>query len=135
MGTLVLMNPQVVINSVDLTTHVDQVSIQQKLVDLDVTTFGSTSKMHAAGLSDNMFTISFFQDYAASSVDATISPLVGGTTTVTVKPVNAATTTVNPAYTFTAVVLEWRPLDGKAGDAVKMNVSWPISGAVTRLTS
>jgi hypothetical protein len=114
------------VNSVDLSTHIDQCTIEQMYADVDVSTFGTTSKLHAAGLSDNKVTLNFLQDYAAASVDATIFPLVGLTTSVSVQPVSGATSTVNPVYTFTAVVLQWKPLDSKA------SVTWPISGNVVR---
>lgn len=132
MGSLILTNPKIVINSVDLTVHVDQVTIEQNYADIDVSTFGTTSKLHLAGLSDNKFTISFLQDFALGSVDATIFPLVGGTTAVSVQPVNAATSSTNPVYTFTAVVLDWKPIDAAVGAVSKIAASWPISGAVTR---
>lgn len=129
---LILVNPKIVINSVDLTNRIDMVTIEQMYTDVDVSTFGTTSKQHAAGLSDNKFTLEFTQDFSAASVDATIFPLVGLTTTVAVLPVNAATSSVNPSYTFTVVVLQWKPLDGKVGDASKVSVVWPISGNVVK---
>ncbi len=135
MSTLVLFNPRVVINSVDLSGHIDMVTIDETLVDLDVTTFGNTAKRHAAGLSDNKFTLEFLQDFAASSVYATIQPLVGTSTNIIVQPVKDTTTMTNPAFTFTAWVLQWKLLDGKAGDVSKASVSWPIDGVVTVLTS
>lgn len=132
MSTLILLNPKITVNAVDLTTHVEMCTIDQQYADVDVSTFGTTSKLHAAGLSDNKFTVNFLQDYAAASVDATIFPLVGLTTAVTVQPVNGATSTVNPIYSFVCVVLQWKPLDGKVGDSSKASVVWPISGNVTR---
>lgn len=132
MSTLVLLNPTILINSVDLSSHIDSVTIEQLYADVDVSTFGTASKQHAAGLSDNKLTLNFLQDFAAASVDATIFPLVGGTTSFNIKPVAGATSTVNPAYTGTAVVLQWKPLDGKIGAAAVASVAWPISGNVTR---
>lgn len=133
--SLILTNPKITINSVDLTTHIDQITIEQNYADIDVSTFGTLSKLHLAGLSDNKFTVSFLQDYASGSVDATIFPLVGLTTNVAVLPVNAATSSVNPAYTFVVVVLDYKPLDAAVGAASKSAATWPISGVVNRLTS
>lgn len=132
MSTLVLTNAQIVINSVDLSSHVDTVTIEQNYADVDVSTFGTTSKQHAAGLSDNKLTLNFLQDFATASVDATIFPLVGLTTSFNIKPVASATSSTNPAYTGTVVVLQWKPLDGKIGAAAVASVAWPISGNVTR---
>jgi hypothetical protein len=135
LASLILLNPQVVINSVDLTVHVDQITIESNLADIDVSTFGTASKLHLAGLSDNKFTISFLQDFAIGSVDQTIWPLVGGTTAVSVKPVNSATSSTNPAYTFVVVVLDWKPIDASVGAVSKIAASWPISGVITRNTT
>jgi hypothetical protein len=135
LGSLILTQPAIVINSIDLTTHIDQITIEQSYNDIDVSTFGTTSKLHLAGLSDNKFTISFLQDFANGSVDQTIFPLVGGTTSVSVKPTTNATSTVNPAYTFTVVVLDWKPIDATVGAVSKSAATWPITGNVTRATS
>ena len=135
MGSLILTQPAIVINSVDLTTHIDQITIEQSYNDVDVSTFGTTSKLHLAGLSDNKFTISFLQDFANGSVDQTIFPLVGGTTSVSVKPTTNATSSTNPAYTFTVVVLDWKPIDATVGAVSKSAATWPITGNVTRATS
>jgi hypothetical protein len=135
MGSLILTQPAIIINSVDLTTHIDQITIEQSYADVDVSTFGTTSKLHLAGLSDNKFTIAFLQDFANGSVDQTIFPLVGGTTSVSVKPTTNATSSTNPAYTFTVVVLDWKPIDATVGAVSKSAATWPITGNVTRATS
>jgi hypothetical protein len=135
LGSLILTQPAIVINSVDLTTHIDQITIEQSYADVDVSTFGTTSKLHLAGLSDNKFTVSFLQDFANGSVDQTIFPLVGGTTSVSVKPTTNATSSTNPAYTFTVVVLDWKPIDATVGAVSKSAATWPITGNVTRATS
>lgn len=135
MAVTVLTNPQIVINSVDLTNHVDTIKIDEKFADVDTTSFGSTSKTRVSGLGDHSVTINFQQDFAVSSVEATIFPLIGTTTSITVKPLNGATSTINPAYTFTVLVTEWTPLDAKVGSLVMANLTWPISGAITKATS
>jgi hypothetical protein len=135
MGKIVLVNAQVIVNSVDLSTWCDQVTLEETFADIDTTAFGQGAKTRVAGLGDHKFTAEFQQDYAGGAVDATISPLVGLTTSVTIKGVNAATSTTNPAYTFTVLVTQYKPLDGKVGDLSKTAVAWPISGTVTRATS
>jgi len=135
MAVTVITNPQIVINSVDLTNHIDTIKIDEKFADVDTTAFGSTSKTRVSGLGDHSVTLSFQQDFANSSVEATIYPLIGTTTSLSVKPLNATTSTVNPAYTFTVLVTDWTPLDGKVGALLQANVTWPVSGAITKATS
>ena len=132
MAITVLTNAQVIINSVDLSNRIDQVTIDTKVADIDVTTFGATARQHSGGLRDDSVTLEFFQDFALAEVDATIAPLIGTLTSINIKPVNAATSSVNPAYTGNVLVTEYKPLDGKVGDASKISVTWPCNGALTR---
>jgi hypothetical protein len=133
--SLVLTNPKIVINSVDLTSKIDSIHIESTANDLDSTTFGNTAKRHAVGLLDNKVSIEFLQDEALSSVEATIYPLIGSTCSMTVWPNGGTTSTTNPAYTFTVVVEQWLPLDGKVGELAKASITWPIDGTITKSNS
>ena len=103
---------------------------------VETTAFGSTARTRVAGLIDNSVTVEFQQDYAASSVEATIntsgSSLVGTTTTMVVKPNGSTTSATNPSYTFTVLVSEWSPLNGAVGELATASVTWPISGTITK---
>ena len=129
------LNAQVIINSVDLSNRVESVTLELASADVDVTTFGQTGKVRMGGLQDNKLTISFLQDFAAAEVDATISAMFNTTVPFNIKPVNGATSSTNPAYTGTVLVNDYKPMDGKIGDALKSAVTWPVSGAYTRATS
>lgn len=135
MAVQVFLNPQIVINSVDLTNRITQVTVEETYAAVDTTAFGATAKSVIAGLGDHKFSCDFQQDFAASEVEATIYPLVGTLTSITVKALNSTTTSTNPAYTFTVLVDDWKPLDGKVGDLLTSSVSWPISGGVTKAVS
>ena len=136
MAVTVLLNPQIVINSVDLTNRIDMVTLEETFADIDTTAFGGGgSKTRVAGLGDHKFTAEFQQDFASAEVEATIYPLVGQVTSITVKPLNAPTSSPNPAYTFSVLVVDWKPVDGKVGDLMKSSVTWPITGAVTKALS
>ena len=135
MAVQVFLNPQIVINSVDLTNRIDTASLDLTFADIDTTAFGATAKSRVAGLGDHKFGCEFQQDFAASEVEATVYPLVGTVTSITIKPLNAATSTVNPAYTFNVLVTDWHPVNGKVGDLLKSSVTWPISGGITKAFS
>jgi hypothetical protein len=102
---------------------------------VETTAFGNTAKTRVAGLADNSVSFEFHQDYATSSVEQTIYPLLGTAVTVSVKPVNTTTSTVNPQYAFSALVSEWTPLNGSVGELTTASVTWPISGAISKTTS
>lgn len=135
MARVVLTNPSITINSVDLTDHIAQVSIDISYDEVETTAFGNTFRTRVAGLGDATVGLSFHQDFATSNVEATIYPLLGTTTAVVVKPINTTTSTTSPAYSFTCLVTEWAPVSGSVGDLLTADVSWPISGTVTKATS
>lgn len=135
MSKIVLKNPIVTVNAIDLSDHISSVSLDIKYDTISVEAFGSTGKEYVAGLQDSQITMTLHQDFASSSVEATLWPLLGTTTTVTVKPVTGTTTTSNPLYTMTALVSEHQPVTGKVGELVAPSLTWKVSGSVTRTTT
>lgn len=135
MPKLVLTNPQITIAGVDLSNSISSVTLDTKYDIVETTAFGDTAKKRVAGLADNSISLEFFQDFAASNVEATIYPLLGTATTVVVKPVSTTTGSTNPSYTVSAVVSEWQPLKGGIGQLATASVTWPVSGAITKATS
>lgn len=135
MAKLVFNNPKITINSVDLTDRIAQVSLEMSFAEVETTAFGNSAVTRVAGLGDHTFTASFHQDFASSEVEQTIYPLLGTTTEITVKPVNITTATDNPLYTFTVLVTEWAPISGSVGELLTADVSWPVSGGVTKSNS
>lgn len=135
MAKIVLTNPSITINSVDLTSKIAQVSIDMSYDEVETTAFGDSFKTRVAGLGDASISLSFHQDFAAAATEATIYPLLGSTTTIVVKPTSAAVGSTNPSYTMTALVTEWSPLNGSVGELATADVTWPVSGTVTKATS
>ena len=136
MAKIVLTDAKVTINSVILSDHINNITIDTKYDIVETTGFSSTAaKTRVAGLADNTVTLDFMQDYAAANVEATIYPLIGSTTTVVIQPASTAVSTTNPTYTFTALVSEWQPLKGQIGSLATASVTWPITGAITKATS
>jgi len=135
MAKLVLTNPSITIGGVDLSDHINNVTLDTKYDIVETTAFGSTAKTRVAGLADNSVTIDFMQDFGASSVEATIYPILGTATSIVIKPVAGTTTTTNPQYTISAVVSEWQPLKGGIGQLATASVTWPVSGAITKALS
>ena len=135
MAKIVLTDAKVTINSVILSDHISNITIDTKDDIVETTAFGSSAKTRVAGLADNSVTLDFMQDFAASNVEATIYPLIGTTTTIVVQPTSATVSTTNPTYTFTALVSEWQPLKGGIGQLATASVTWPISGAIAKATA
>lgn len=136
MARIVLTNALVTVNAVDLSDLVASVTLNSSIDVVETTAFSSTAaRTRIGGLADNSISLEFHQDYASGEVEATIYPLIGTVTTVTVKPVNAATSATNPLYTASALVSEWTPLNGAVGELATASVTWPVSGAIVKTTS
>ncbi|GIH27613.1 hypothetical protein Aph01nite_59230 [Acrocarpospora phusangensis] len=135
MATFVYIDPVITINSVDLTDHITKATLKIDVEDKETTAFGSAWKTRLGGLKEGTVELEFNQDFAASEVDATIWPLLGSVTAITIKPTSGSTAATNPLYSGNVLVKEYAPLDGSVGDVAKTSVSWPTSGAVARATS
>ena len=139
MARIVLTNAYVTINAVNLSSYVTSVTLTTTDDVIETTAFGSSARTRIGGLGDNSVAIEFQQDYAASAVEATINAagasLVGTVTSIVVKPNGATTAADNPAYSFSALVSEWTPLNGAVGELATASVTWPISGEITKAVS
>jgi len=135
MAKFVLTNPEIEINSVSLADHVASVTVSESYSEVATTAFGDTAVTRIAGLGDHSVSLDFHEDFSASEVHATIYPLLSGTTTLVVKPVNDTTSSTNPSYTMTVLVTEWPLLNGAVGDLATASVTWPVSGSITVATS
>jgi len=136
MARIVLTNALVTVNAVDLSDYVASVTLNSSIDVVETTAFSSTAaRTRIGGLADNSISLEFHQDYASGEVEATIYPLIGTVTTVTVKPVNTATSASNPLYTASALVSEWTPLGGAVGELATASVTWPVSGAIVKTTA
>jgi hypothetical protein len=137
MARIVLNDAKVTINSVNLSDHIASVTINSSYDVVETTAFGSTAaKTRVAGLADHSVTLEFHQDFASSSVEATLntigSSLIGATTTIVCVPTSSAVSATNPSYTFTALCSEWTPINGSVGELATVSVTWPITGAITK---
>jgi len=133
MAKIVLTNALVTVNTVDLSDSVSSITLNSSIDVIETTGFSSTeARTRVGGLADNSISLEFHQDYASGEVETTIFPLIGDTTVVTVKAVNAATSATNPLYTMTCLVSEWTPLNGAVGELATASVTWPVSGAITK---
>ena len=136
MARIVLTNAGVTIGGVDLSDHVAQVELNRTFDEVETTAFGDGGRTRIAGLEDSSLTLSFHQDFAAASVEATVGPLFGGTAAFEVFPNGTGTpTATNPKYSGVVLLTEWSAVSGTVGDLLTVDVTWPISGTVTKATA
>lgn len=135
MAKLVLTDVTTTIGGTDYSANINQVEISVSADEVETTAFGSQWRTSASGLRSGTFTVSFHQDYAAAGIDSALWALFGSASTVVVKPTGTAVSSSNPSYTFVVNVNNLTPVSGAVGDLAVANVTWPISGAVTRATA
>lgn len=132
MAKFVLRNAFIQVNSVNLSDHCSSVAVESSAEEIDLTAFTSAGyREFAQGFKDAEITATFFQDYAAASVHATLQPLydAGGTFAVYIKAENATTTSTNPRIELvTARLFGYTPLTGGVGEASTMDVTFRNAG-------
>ncbi len=125
----------ITIDTVDFSDSLAAVTLDISKEQLEVTAFGDAARTYIAGLQDGSVTLSFHQDFAASAVDATLHAALGTEIAVVIKPTSGAVGAGNPSYSFNALVTQITPFSSNVGDLATQDVTFPISGAVTRATS
>lgn len=107
------------VNGVELSNHCSQIEVEEAAEEVDLTSFGAKYKETGLGIGNAMISATFFQDFAAGSVDATLHSLQGSNTpfVVIVKPVNEAASATNPEYKMEGILPEYKPLSNTVGQA------------------
>ncbi len=136
MAKFTLLDPYVSVNGTDLSSHVRQVTLEIS-ADLQDATTGDSGGFNEklAGLKDWRATIEFAQDFDANMVDATLFPLIGQSTTLEIRPHQAARSATNPGYNGNAILESYPPLGGSIGDLVTASVTFQGNGAISRATA
>jgi hypothetical protein len=134
MAKLVLTNANITFAGTDISSSVASVTISTSAAEIATTAFGSTAVTRVSGLIDNSVTFAIHNDYNA--IDGLFFPLIGSTAvSCVVKPNGTVVSTANPSYTFSVLVTEWTPVNGAVGELNTADVTFPISGAITKATS
>src|SRR6266496_4375300 len=119
MAISTLTDAMIIVNGVTLSDHANEVQIEDTRDSVDITAFGATSKAITKGLGDAKITVTFFQDFAAGKVHATLQPLIASNTGVVieVRYTSGARSATNPAAVMTGLLMNYGMLNGGVGDA------------------
>lgn len=138
MAKLVTKNVAVKVNAVELSTYVAEIDLGQEVDEVDVTGMGAVSHEIVAGLRNDEFSMTFWQDFATAKVDQTLSPLLGTGSVflVEVWPDGTTTSATNPKYSGSCQLLAYHPIAGGVGDGGQTEVTFKPTGAgITRATA
>jgi hypothetical protein len=136
MAKFVSNDYKITINGTDFSQSIAQVNLEISSDDVETTAFGGTYRTRIGGLKDGTLQLDFMQDFAASSVDAVLFPLIQNNSlaTVVITPTSGTVSATNPSYTALCLVNQYTPFASSVGDLATLSVSWPTSGTVTRGT-
>lgn len=133
MAKLVLTDANITLAGTDISADVAAVTLSSSAAEVETTAFGQGAVTRTGGLKDNSVTLSIHNEY--SSIEGLIYPLIGSTASIVIKPNGTAVGTANPSYTATVLVTEWTPVNGAVGELNTADVTWPISGTITKATA
>ena len=129
----VFLNNQVgvKVNSVDLSDHVNNVTINRNFDELEVTAMGDSGHRFIKGLEASSVTIDFLNDTATGSVLQTLQAAWGtNVTLVMLQNKGAAVSATNPLYTMTVLLNGTTDINGATGDLSTQSVTWNVSGTI-----
>jgi hypothetical protein len=134
MAKYVLTDVSFVINGVDLSSYVRDITIDTQRADVDTTTMGATGMGHAMGLRDEKVTVKWAQDHAAAKVDATLWPIYTAGTSVgaTIKPTSA--TVSNTTWSGSIALQAYQPISGAINVLSESQTAFVVDGVLTRAT-
>lgn len=135
MAIFTLVDAFISVNGVTLSDHGNKVTVEDTRDAVDITAFGATSKAVTKGLGDAKITITFFQDFAAGKVHATLQPLIASTTPVAVevRATSGARSATNPAALMQGLLMTYNMLDGGVGEASQITAEFD-NGSQTGMT-
>lgn len=136
MAILVFTDCYVLINAVNISDHVKSATLSFSASMLDATAMTLTTKKNVAGLLEWGLEVEVLNDYAVSSIDATMFALIGAAAfAIEIRPTSSARSTSNPGFTGSAVMASYDPINAKIGDLATAKISLKSSTALARQTS
>lgn len=139
MAKFVGRNLRVKVGTVDLTSNIAAVTINETVDEIETTAFNQAARTRIGGLVDASVTLDFHQDYGTGSVYDTIGSVFGGTANVTVlvgTALNQGTASVGaPMFTIPVLASQRDVVNSQVGDISTFSVTWPANGAISVSTS
>lgn len=136
MAVLALTALHLTWNSVDLTDHIKSATLALEAAALDSTAMGDSWVENTGGLKSGTLNIEVMDDFALSSIDATIwaAFLAGTAVPFIIRPTTSAVSTTNPNYTGSVLPNRYT-LGGALGELAMKSLEYPVTGAVARATA
>ena len=122
--------------TVDLSDHVQSVTLNRTFDELSVVAMGDSSQKFVKGLETSSITIDFLNDTATASVLPTLQAAYGTTVTVVLlQDKGTAVSATNPLYTMSVLVNNLTDINGAVGDIGMQSVTWNCNSTVAVTTT
>lgn len=137
MAKSVMLASMLILGGTDISAYCSRIEVSLEAESKDTTTFGSGGwHEELSGIKSGSIAVTFKQDMAAAALDSILFPLFGTQPTAEVRMNNGARSTSNPAYLTSVNMRQYNPISGSVGDTAETGgLTWPTTGAVTRVTS
>lgn len=133
--TTYLSNPSVLLGAVDVSDQCSSATITVGFDQLETTAFGSSGRSFAAGLESVEVTLTLFNSYGSSEIEATLAGLVGTSSNLTIYPSGTTPGTSNPEYEIVGAFLaNFTPIAANVGELSTVDVTF-VGGTWARATS
>jgi hypothetical protein len=136
MTKIVLLDAQLSIANNNLTSYTAKIELSDEFEDKDTTTFASGGAVELlGGLEKFELGITFKQSYTTAELDAIMWALRRSVVTFSGRADDAAVGVSNPQYQGSILINKWVPISGSVGDVAEVDVTFPGSGPLARVTS
>ena len=124
--TTFLSNATVAIGAVDVSDQVSSVTLTVGYDELEATAMGDSGRKFVKGLEAVEVTLTMFNSYGTSEIEATLYDVVGdGNTTLTISPSGTTESASNPEYTITnAMLSSFTPVNSSVGELSTVEVTF-----------
>lgn len=124
--TTFLSNATVAIGAVDVSDQVQSVALTVGYDQLETTAMGDNGRKFTKGLQTVEVTLTMFNSYGTSEVEATLADVVGDdTVTLVISPSGTTESASNPEYTITGAFLAgFTPVNSSVGELSMVDVTF-----------
>lgn len=131
--TIALNNASVAIGAVDLSDQVQSVTLTIGFDQLETTAMGDNGRKYTKGLQSVDVSITMFNSYGSSEVEATLWDVVGDdAVTLVISPNGTTESATNPEYTITGAFLSnFTPVVGTVGELSMVTANF-VGGTFAR---
>ena len=134
MSSLVATNCYFWVNSLDLASYATSVTVNRGSEGQDATTMGQTTRIMKGGLKTWSMDVNFLWDNSTGGPEASLWALVGTTSCVEYRNVNACTSVNNPSYSGIATLLDL-PTAASLGSMLALTAKFTNAGTLSRASS